>query len=162
MPNTFIRTRLVALAALFVLWLPGTAGAADPRCAAQQTRETWVSFLGAFTQGSYVRLDSLFAEAPVFGWYSSNLPGLRRTTAARNRGTLIEYFRTRHAKRDRLRLVSFTYNGNGNFTYKLRRSARDYQGGAWFGLSGKGALICSGVSPQLTVVSVGGRGSDKR
>jgi hypothetical protein len=169
--TAFIRARLlVGLFALVMLWLPGTVRAVsdsastptDSACTAQQTRTTWVSFLGAFTQGKYAQLDTLFAQAPDFAWYSSNLPGLRRTTAARNRGTLIDYFRSRHAKGDRLRLVSFTYNGNGNFTYKLRRAARDYRNGAWFGLIGKGAVMCSGVTPQLNVVSLGGPGSDKR
>jgi hypothetical protein len=113
----------IAVLALFVLLLPATVRAVSDRtstlvdsaCTAQQTRATWVSFLGSFTQGNYATLDALFAQQPNFGWYSSNLPGLRRTTAARNRGTLIQYFRSRHLKGDRLRLASFTYNGNGMF-----------------------------------------------
>jgi hypothetical protein len=167
---TCMRARLLlALSALIVLSLPGTGRAvsdqelttSDSTCTARQTRATWVSFLGAFTQGNYAKLDAMFAEAPDFVWYSSNRPGLRRTSAARNRSTLIEYFRSRHAKADRLRLASFRDNGNGNFTYKLRRSARDYKSGAWFGLTGKGSVMCTGLSPQLIVVSVGGPGSDK-
>lgn len=96
------------------------------------------------------------------------MPGLRRTAAAKNRGSLIAYFRARHLKRDRLRLVSFTFTGNsagfGNFWFKLRRSAADYHQRAWFGLIGKGAAVCvNGVSEQqvqFIVVSIGGPGSD--
>jgi hypothetical protein len=60
-----------------------------------------------------------------------------------------------------MRLVSFAYHGNGNFTYRLRRSADDYKGGAWFGLIGKGAAECSDGSVHLFVVSLGGPGSDR-
>jgi hypothetical protein len=72
------------------------------------------------------------------------------------------YFHARHANNDRLRLTAFTFNGGGNFTYTLRRSASDYDHGAWFGLIGKAAAICSDNDPpQLIVVSLGGPGSDK-
>jgi len=60
------------------------------------------------------------------------------TAAARNRVSLIAYFRARHLERDRLRLVGFTFTGNwngyGNFIFRMRRSAADYHRGAWFGL----------------------------
>jgi hypothetical protein len=131
-------------------------------CSAEASRATWVAFVSAYTRGDFTRLDSLFAQRPRFQWYSANAPGVRRTAAARNRDTLMAYFRARHAEDDRLRLVSFTFNGNGNFTYRLRRSAGDYRHGAWFGLIGKAAVACSDSSaPQLIVVSLGGPGSDK-
>jgi len=125
----------------------------------------------AYNSGAYRSLDALFAESPLFGWYSSNVPGLRGAAAAKSRGTLTAYFRSRHAKRDRLRLVSFTFNGNsngrGNFVFKMRRSAADYRRGGWFGLAGKGAAVCAAPSAyverpvQFVVLSMGGPGSDK-
>jgi hypothetical protein len=124
-----------------------------------------VSFAGAFSHGDSRRLDSLFAEPPSFQWYSSNQPGLRSTAAAKNRGTLIRYFRVRHTQRDRLRLTAFTFTGNshgfGNFTFKMKRSAADFRDGAWFGLIGKGAGACDGSKVRFIVISIGGPGSDK-
>jgi hypothetical protein len=129
------------------------------------------SFTAAYTSGAYGRLDALFADPPLFGWYASNVPGLRRASAARSRNGLVAYFRARHAQHDRLRLTSFTFNGNsngrGNFVFKLRRSAADYHRGGWFGLVGKGAAVCAAPSPyvehpvQFVVLSLGGPGSDK-
>jgi hypothetical protein len=90
------------------------------------------------------------------------------TAAARNRVSLIAYFRARHLERDRLRLVGFTFTGNwngyGNFIFRMRRSAADYHRGAWFGLIAKGAALCSRQPSrqpvQLIVMSVGGPNSD--
>ncbi|MGH3009860.1 MAG: hypothetical protein ACRDLM_10725 [Gaiellaceae bacterium] len=128
-------------------------------CDAALTRSTWSNFIVAFNVGNYQRLDALFARAQDFGWYSSNVPGLRNLGAAKNRATLLSYFRARHAQRDRMQLLAFAYRGEGNFTYRLRRSARDYSSGAWFRLIGKGAATCSGGTAQLVVVSLGGPGS---
>ena len=146
------------------------AGAAS--CTPVATRAALASFIGAFNGGRYSLLDALFARPPLFRSYLSNVLGLRRTPAASNRKTLIAYFRARHLKRDRLRLVSFTFtgtkNGASNFTFKLRRSAADYKRGAWFGLAGKGVAVCSPPSPyvevmeQFVFMSIGGPGSDKR
>jgi hypothetical protein len=146
----------------------GAAVSSD--CAPQAARAAFASFVGAFNRGSSQELDSLFAKPPLFQWYSSNVPGLRTTTAAMNRGSLIAYFRARYLRRDRLRLVSFTFTGNShgsaNFVFRMKRSAADYRQGAWFRLIGKGAAVCSGPSSeqpvQFIVVSVGGPGSDKR
>jgi hypothetical protein len=55
-----------------------------------------------------------------------------------------------------MQLLSFVYHGDGNFTYRLRRSARDYRNGAWFRLIGKGAATCADGKTQLIVVSLGG------
>lgn len=130
-------------------------------CTAQATRTAWVSFLGAFTTGNYRRLNELFADEPDFGWFSSNTPGLRATMAALDRRTLINYFRKRHAQRDRLRLISFQWHGEGNFIYTLWRSANDYRAGAAFHLIGKGFADCSEGRPRFVVVSLGGPGSDR-
>ncbi len=47
----------------------------------------------------------------------------------------------------------------------MKRAAADYRKGAWFGLIGKGSVICSDQpadqSVQFIVISLGGPGSDK-
>jgi hypothetical protein len=161
---------LVALTAV-VAALAATAADARAACAPAATRAAFASFVSAYNRGDTARLDALFAGPPAFQWYSSNAPGLRRTAAAKNRGSLTAYFRARHLKRDRLRLVRFTFTGNdaggyGNFVFRLKRSAADYRKGAPFGLIGKGAAVCSedpSTKPaQLVIVSLGGPGSDRR
>ena len=100
---------------------------------------------------------------------SSNAPGLRRADAAKDRTTLLAYFRGRHAKHDRIRLASFAFNGTsyglGNFVVRLTRSASDYRRGARFSLIGKGAVACGAddaAAPapvRFVVLSLGGPGS---
>jgi hypothetical protein len=164
-----VRRRLVAVAAVAaasasVGVLPaGSESAGAAECSPAVTRGALTSFVGAFNRGDSAELDALFARPPVFRWYSSGLPGVRRLSAAANRGTLVDYFRTRHLKRDRMRLTSFRFNGNsagyGHFAFTLKRSAADYPRGAWFGVPAKGAAVCSDdpAEPpvQLAVLSLG-------
>ena len=156
-----VRSLLAAIATLAVAaaTTAATARPADQSCDATLTRTTWVRFIDAFNRGDYHKLDAIFAREPSFLWYSSNIPGLRNLTPATNRLTLIPYFRARHARHDQMRLLSFAYHDNGNFTYRLRRSASDYRGGRWFRLIGKGTVTCVGVEARLIVVSIGGPGS---
>ena len=159
-----MRSLLVLVAAFAIIaGIDGTTARTAPpmsqTCTVSATRAAWVAFLEAFNHGNYQRLDTLFARAPDFGWYSSNTPGLRNLTAAKSRVTLISYFRVRHAHHDRMRLLAFAYHDDGNFTYRLRRSASDYKSGAWFKLIGKGAVTCTDAGTRLIVVSVGGPGS---
>jgi hypothetical protein len=151
-----------------------SAAAAASACTPAGTQSAVRSFVADFNGGNFGHLDALFAQRPAFGWYSSNPPGLRNAAAAKNRGSLIAYFRARHAKRDRLQLVSFKFTGNaqghGNFTFAMKRSAADYRKGAWFSLVGKGAVVCSkSRSPyveelpvRFIVLSLGGPGSAGR
>ena len=164
---------VVALAASSAVGTNRSDAAAAAPCTPAATRTALASFVAAFNSGKYRLLDALFAQRPLFRWYSSNVPGLRRTLAARNRKSLIAYFRSRHLRRDRLRLIAFRFTGTksgfSNFTFKMRRSAADYRRGAWFGLSGKGAAVCSPpsnpyveVQQQFVLMSIGGPGSDRR
>jgi hypothetical protein len=164
---------MAVFAALAASWVGGTTRASAEiasDCTPGATRTALASFVSAFNGGDYQQLDGLVAVSPLFQWYSSNMPGLRRTAEAHSRESLIAYFRARHLKHDRLRLVSFTFTANsrgyGNFVFKMRRSAADYRRGAWFGLIGKGAAVCfdqpSEQPVQLIVVSVGGPNWDKR
>ncbi len=137
----------------------GRAGGPITHCTAKQTRSALTSFVAAFDAGSYRRLDTLFAGPSWFRWYSSSAPGERFDPEARKRDTLVSYFRTRHAKRDRFRLVSFTFTGDslgfGNFVWKMKRSAGDFRDGAWFTAEAKGATLCEGGSVRFIAMSVG-------
>lgn len=173
-----VRWRAVVVAAVGLLLVGCAAGGSDASvagstggarsavsaCTPAQTRAALASFVAAFDRGDYRRLNTLFAGPSWFQWYSSSGPGLRVTPAANRRGTLISYFRARHAKRDRFRLASFTFTGNsngyGNFVFKMKRSAADFRHGAWFGLVAKGAALCDGTSVKFIVMSLGGPDSD--
>ena len=162
---TILRRRAAFAVPLLVLLLgpPAQAGTRVTDCTAQQTHSALVSFAAAFNAADYRRLDTLFAGRRWFHWYSSSDPGRRTDPQARRRDTLLTYFRSRHARRDRIRLVSFTFNGNtlgyGNFVWRLRRSAGDFRGGAWFTADAKGAALCDGTSTTFVVLSIGGPAS---
>ena len=101
----------------------------------------------------------MFAGPSWFRWYSSSTPGVRFNPQAQQRGTLTSYFRDRHAQRDRFKLISFLFHGNGNgfgnFSWKMERSAADWQNGAWFVTEAKGAALCQGADARFIVVSIG-------
>lgn len=135
------------------------SAAAQSDCTSTTVRSALVSFLTAYNEGDLERLDSLFAEPPAFQWYSANGPGQRIGSSARQRDTLIGYFRARHRLGDLLNLVSFQFNGNwgghGNFGMVLKRSISNFRQGEWFRLQAKGAAECAGRSPLFTVMSLG-------
>jgi hypothetical protein len=154
---------VLATLALASLAATGTGATVASPCGRDSLRTAVGAFVSSFNAGDSLRLDALFADEPAFGWYSSGPPGLRTRAAAANRATLGAYFRSRHRRQDRLRLIAFRFTGNspgyGNFTLVLKRSAADYRRGAWFRLVGKGAAICSDAPPEpvrFIVVSLGG------
>jgi hypothetical protein len=128
-------------------------------CTKSETRSALVSFVRAFNAGDYRRLNELFAGHPWFRWYSSSAPGARLDAQAQQRSTLISYFRDRHARSDRFKLVSFRFTGNsngfGNFTWKMERSAADFRDRAWFVTEAKGAAVCQGGDARFVVMSIG-------
>jgi hypothetical protein len=132
-------------------------------CTAARTRAALGEFVQAFNAGEFHRLNALFAGPSWFRWYSSGAPGERYDPKAQKRSTLIGYFRARHRQSDRLRIVSFQFNGNttgyGNFEWKMRRSAADLHNGAWFRTDAKGAVLCRTRSVHFIAMSVGGPGS---
>ncbi len=140
----------------------GATAAAQIGCGSN-TKQTMTSFVTAFNRGELSKVDAVFAREPGFQWYSSPLPGIRVLPDAENRGSLLGYFARRHRVGDRLRLVSLRVNniqlGLANFEFVLRRSARDFRGGTWFGLIGKGALTC--YDRRFIVLSLGSAGSDR-
>jgi hypothetical protein len=154
---------LLCLVVLFCAGMAGSTAAGPPKtttpCDRPDTKEVLGSFVGAFDSGSFAKLDALFAPEPAFQWYSSPAPGRRLGAAAKRRDTLIPYFRRRHAKGDRFRLLAFDWNGRSahwsNFAFDLRRS--EPGGGGWFSTNGKGAAICDSGAPNLIVLTLGGR-----
>jgi hypothetical protein len=115
-------------------------------CAADEVKSLVERFVGAFNAGDENQLDRIFAREPEFEWYSTGGPGERLDPVARDRPSLVPYFRDRHALGERFTLHSFTFNGNttgsrtyGNFVYSLTRSANDLQAAPY---RGKGAALC--------------------
>jgi hypothetical protein len=131
------------------------------RCDVTALRATLAAFVGAYNRGDLPRLDRLFSR-DHFHWYSSGGPGIRLLPEARNRETLIPYFRQRHGRGDRLRLLTYRFNGYererdvGHFELIGRRRADDSGSAGWFRMSGKGALDCSKPPVTIAVMSVGG------
>ena len=165
-----MRGFLVVVALIVVAFAAGaTAVGAEPSAAVQQgvvtactkaeTRSALVSFLRAFNAGDYRRLNNLFAGRSWFRWYSSSTPGVRFDPQAQQRGSLISYFRERHAQGDRFKLIWFLFHGNsngfGNFSWKMERSTADWANGASFVTEAKGAALCQGPKAQFIVMSIG-------
>lgn len=151
-----------------LLAVPGGANGLTPptgpsHCAAKSVRAALVEFTVAFDRGDQVALNSLFATAPDFQWYTTPGPGRKMLKGRRGRAALIPYFERRHAKHDHLRLESFSFNGNsphwGNFDFRMRRSAEGYRGGRPFRQGGKGAAICDSAGIRFIVITFGTAGS---
>lgn len=133
--------------------------AGGARCDVAAVRAKLAAFVRAYNLGDARRLDRLFSHER-YVWYSSGRPGIRRGRDARNRDTLLRYFRERHRRGDRLALVAWRFNGYaselGHFELAARRRADDFRGGRWFAIAGKGALDCSRPPVTIAALSVGG------
>lgn len=156
-------------ALIFLAICAVTAGTASPiralptatsPCTRGQTHAAFNSFIASFNQGDFAKLRSLFAEEPDFQWFSSPHPGRRLGAEAKNRDTLIPYFRRRHARDEEFRLLAFNFAGNArrwsNFHFEAIRRADGFNDGKWRGMPGKGAAVCEQGSPQIIVLSLGG------
>jgi hypothetical protein len=156
-----VRTAILVAALASATLLPAAPAGASA-CTPSEVHVAFSSFVRAFDSGDSARLNMLFAGPGSFVWYSSSPPGRRFSPRAERRDTLVDYFRSRHAAHDRIRVVSFQFNGNlpgyGNFQYRLRRSAADFRGGASFVITGKGAAICNHTQARFIVMSVGAAG----
>jgi hypothetical protein len=103
----------------------------------------------AYNRGDFRTLDRLFAREPRFIWYSSGGP------ARSDRAALIPNFERRHERGDRLRALTYRFNGydrgrdQGHFEFDAERRADDLVGGHWFESGGKGALDCG--PPPVTI-----------
>jgi hypothetical protein len=133
------------LAAALISVTPASPTGAS--CTEQGSRELVARFITAFNRGDVRQLDLVFARGMWWRWYSvGSAPGKRIQAPAYNRTTLIKYFRTRHKQHERLRLLTFQYNGRSNgyvhFQYELLRSADDMRAPMPRTYVGKGAISC--------------------
>ena len=125
-------------------------------CTADATKALVRAFVRGFDRGEVRVIGRMWAPAPRFQWFSTGPPGARLGERAKDRTTLVTYFRTRVRARERIRL---TLLGAGydparnivNFGGKLVRAAddlrpsrRDY----------KGAADCVSGRPTLIVWSM--------
>ena len=80
------------------------------------------------------------------------------------RASLTAYFRARHLRHDRLKLLTFRFNGYdearrlGHFELTAERRADDYWNGSPFELTGKGALDCARPARTFAVLTLGSPG----
>ena len=131
-------------------------------CTAGEVETLVRRFIDAFNAGDLRALDALFAREPEFEWYSTDAPGERFRSLAKDRPSLVPYFAGRHALGEELTLRSFRFNGNtsralrpyGNFEYGLTRSAEDLQPTPYYG---KGATFCYGTRSDVIFVWSMGR-----
>lgn len=133
------------------------------RCDANALRTALTGFVRAFNAGDTRRLDGLFSRAN-FVWYSSGAPGARWLRGDSKRDSLVPYFRGRHRRHDRLRLLTHRFNGYeaarqlGHFELTAERRADDFRNGEVFQLTGKGALDCARPRVTFAVLTLGGPG----
>ncbi len=133
-----------------------SASASPGACTDATIRKLVNQFVHAFNAGDEPTLQQLWArQGHGFDWYSTDAPGQRIRSAAKDRDGLGRYFAARHATGESLRLTSFQFNGNaasyGNFQYTLIRRAGDLASTAY---TGKGAAICGSPQPMLGVWSM--------
>jgi hypothetical protein len=127
------------------------------RCDVAALRKTLGAFVRAYNRGDYRTLDRLFAREPRFIWYSSGGP------ARSDRDALTPNFERRHERGDRLRLLTYSFNGYdwgrdlGHFGFEAARRADDLRGGKWFESGGKGALDCAQPPATIAVMIVARR-----
>lgn len=135
---------------------------AGVRCDVAAVVRALRTFAAAFSAGDLRRLDALFAQEPRFAWFSSGGPGVRFGAEAEKRRSLLPYLAARHRKHDRIRLLSYRFNGYeaqreiGHFGVKMMRQADDYRRGNAFEIEGKGAIDCSQSPVRFMVLSLGG------
>jgi hypothetical protein len=119
------------------------------RCDVATLRATLAGFVRAYNRGELRTLDRLFAREPRFVWFSSGGP------ARSNRSVLLDHLQRRHDRDDRLRALTYRFNGYerardlGHFEFEAQRRADDLAAGSWFEMVGKGALDCA--APPVTI-----------
>lgn len=131
------------------------------RCDVAAVARALRTFTAAFSSGDLRRLETPFARGDRFAWFASGKPGARFSPEAGKRETLVRYFAARHRKHDRIRLVSYRFNGYepqrviGRFELRAVRQADGYRGGDSFELVGKGAIDCASSPVRFMVLSLG-------
>ncbi|MFL5952885.1 MAG: hypothetical protein ACJ76I_02085 [Gaiellaceae bacterium] len=149
---------LAALAAFAMLFVVSSASSEDDvACTAATATALVQTFVRNYDNGRVPAMDRQWAQAPGFQWFSTRAPGARLGAAAKNRSTLVPYFRTRVRVHENLRVTKL---GGGydpqrnllNFAGKLVRRADDLPARAPQDF--KGAAECRAGAPLLIVWSM--------
>ena len=135
-----------------------TPAASTEACTADNVKTLVSSFIRAFNAGDQGALERLWAQpATGWDWFSTDGPDPRINAVADNRDSLAAFFARRHAKREKLRLTMFKFNGitdtvaGGNFEFTVTRSADDLKPTLYVG---KGAAVCTAVPMTIGVWSM--------
>jgi hypothetical protein len=137
---------------LFPLVNDPTRSPGGVRCDVAALRATFGAFVRAYNRGEMRTLERLFAREPRFLWFSSGGP------ARSNRGALLDHMQRRHVRGDRLRVLTYRFNGYererdlGHFEFEAQRRADDLADGRWLDVAGKGALDCA--APPVTIAQL--------
>lgn len=124
------------------------------RCDVAAFRSNLSAFVRAYNRGDVRQLDRLFSREG-FKWYSWG------RDARSNREVLATNFKRRYERGDRLRSVTFKFNGYerlrdyGHFELEAERRAKDILDGEWSSMSGKGALDCSRTPVAFALMFLG-------
>ena len=134
----------------------GGTGRLAATCAPGELRGLVDRFVRAFNAGNQPELERLWAsQGQGFSWYSTDSPGQRLRSAARDRATLGTYFARRHAAGEHLAVTSFHDNGSnassGGFGLTLVRRADGLPSTAYVG---KGTAFCQDNPATLAVWSM--------
>jgi len=127
---------------------------AGVRCDVAALRSKLSAFVRAYNSGDLRTLDRLFSR-DGFKWYSWG------GSARSNRNALTTNLKRRFERGDRLRDVTFRFNGYererdlGHAELHGQRRADDIADGEWFSMSGKAALDCSGNPLTFALMFLG-------
>lgn len=143
--------------ALFPLMNDPFRSSSGVRCDVAALRATFGGFVGAYNGGELRALERLFAREPGFVWFSSGGP------ARSNRDALLDDLQRRHKRGDRLRVMTYRFNGydrdrdRGHFEFEALRRADDLADGGWLEVAGKGALDCAAAPVTIALLFIGTR-----
>jgi hypothetical protein len=124
------------------------------------TAASVLEFVTAFNAGDRGRLNRVFADAPMFKWYSVTRTPPYEHFVAHNKAALLPYFANRHARNEGQAIMHFRYQGIsgtrvGNFNYRLLRWADDIVDGRPELYVGKGVVSCTSRGARLMIWSMG-------
>lgn len=127
------------------------------RCTTGATEAVVRRFAGGYSGGQVTAINRLWASTARFEWFSTRAPGARLRARAKDRATLVAYFRARVRAHERIQLLTLKARysqtiGVVDFSGRLVRSADDLSPGRklWF----KGATDCLLGRPSLIVWSM--------
>lgn len=139
---------------------PADAPAAAEGCTAGEIRAVAVRLLRSYNAADKAGLRRVLADPGDFRWFTVEDRAHGETFGAYNPRAVLSYAARRHRAHDRLRLVSFTFNGHnasfGHFEFEVLRSADDL---APIRYSGKGAALCTVEPPVIAVWAMGREGT---